>query len=598
MTTLIGDGIDIEQEQHELKDEYYDEVTPIMGESRSMPKLNASQGSFSFLRRAEDSLASMGSLLGNVAFHRNQKNHPPSLRSQQRYQCNVLLGILLLFTSLSLTATVLAVTYVTMIQPAQKRAQLNAKIRAQAAYDAQLVQKCANVSWQTACAALLEGGSAGARRRRRRRLWSEQGEDPPEFDDDEGDDSYVDIQEVEDSLERQFLYSDDPTVAYDANCIREYRLNMMWNITFPYRSNQLLTAGGHQTMALFIQHGALRDAADYFCSFMHLMRQQTYRKFSDIIIIAPHFQYRRDDFLHPRDAFWNSSKPWGDWRVGAESDPLCCGNSGRTVSSFNVLDAMMGILTNRQLYPNMDKISFLGHSAGGQMVQRYAVMSALAALWDLGSDLTIRFVIANPSSYTYLDDRRLEYNCGTCQCGRRNCTCDQDCTTTNSVRHQWSVPTHHGVGTSFPCYSWNYDRWPYGLGSFSSSDFQYYIPYALRDGLAGPERALRIYRMLDVVYLIGQNDTCNDGLPHCDSSCWKRESWLPGESQCYRNQMDSRCPAMLQGWCRRERAYNYMNYLQHLYSQPTHTLYEIEGVGHDATAMFGSDIGMKVLFGP
>jgi hypothetical protein len=641
-TALVGDGVDIEELQ--------DEFTPMLMAApapSSQPPLpdhlppsssfhgltknhnknhhHRSLRSFSggFLRRTEDSLASMGSLLGNLAFQHNEQHPPESLRSKQRYRCNIILGILLLLTTLGLTTTLLGLAYVNIIRPARRKAALQAKIHAQAIYDATLVQKCANISWQTACSALLNGGTgAGARRQRRRRL-----EDEADFQDDHDEDMTL----VEDPLERQFLYSDVPTVRYDADCIREYRLSMMWNITFPYRSNQLLTKGGQHSLALFIQHGALRDASEYFCSFMHLMREQTYRPFNDILIIAPHFQYQHDDFLHPRDAYWNTTKPWGDvsidfrqldvcfeciqrcelllshsqhtlcfispqWRVGAESDPNCCGSSGHTISSFNVLDNMLGILTNRQLYPRLNKISFLGHSAGGQMVQRYAVMSALAALWDLGSDLTVRFVIANPSSYTYLDNQRLEYNCGNCACNRRNCTCDANCTKPAVPR--WSVPYHHGVGTQFPCYQWNYDRWPYGLGSFSSSDYYYYIPYALRDGLAGPERALRVYRDLDVVYLVGQNDTCNDGLPQCDGSCWKRNTWLPGENKCFRNQMDARCPAMLQGWCRRTRAYNYMHYLQHLYSKPTHTLYEIPGVGHNATAIFGSDIGMEVLFGP
>lgn len=40
-------------------------------------------------------------------------------------------------------------------------------------------------------------------------------------------------------------------------------------------------------MALFIQHGAMRNAEDYFCSFKELMLQQKYRNFDDVIIIAP-----------------------------------------------------------------------------------------------------------------------------------------------------------------------------------------------------------------------------------------------------------------------------------------------------------------------
>jgi hypothetical protein len=122
-------------------------------------------------------------------------------------------------------------------------------------------------------------------------------------------------------------------------------------------------------MALFIQHGALRNAQDYFCSFKQLMLKQKYRNFEDILIIAPYFNYEHDELVHPQDAFWNSSKPWGDWRVGAESDPRCCGNQGhrgipRTISSFEVLDNMLAMLTSKKLFPRMNKISYVGHSAG------------------------------------------------------------------------------------------------------------------------------------------------------------------------------------------------------------------------------------------
>jgi hypothetical protein len=65
---------------------------------------------------------------------------------------------------------------------------------------------------------------------------------------------------------------------------------------------------------------------------------------------------------------------------------------------------MLGMLTNRELYPNMNKISILGHSAGGQMVQRYSLMSLLAAAYDVEEVdwIDMQFIVANPSSYTYL----------------------------------------------------------------------------------------------------------------------------------------------------------------------------------------------------
>jgi hypothetical protein len=80
--------------------------------------------------------------------------------------------------------------------------------------------------------------------------------------------------------------------------------------------------------------------------------------------LLPSTTIENDALVHPNDAFWNASKPWGDWRVGAESDPACCGNTGRTVSSFDVLDHMLTLLTDKKLFPRMNKISYVGHSAG------------------------------------------------------------------------------------------------------------------------------------------------------------------------------------------------------------------------------------------
>jgi hypothetical protein len=230
------------------------------------------------------------------------------------------------------------------------------------------------------------------------------------------------------------------------------------------------------------------------------------------------------------------------------------------------------------------------------MVQRYAVISVLAALWDLDEDVDLEFIIANPSSYAYLTPERYKYNCGNCNCTLNNCTCDKECTA--PPYHNLATPHHALAGTNFPCYSLNYNRWPYGIGSFDDAHDKHYIPYALRDGILGVERAIRLYDKLHVVYLVGQNDTCNDGLPVCDSSCWKREHYETNEWPCFRNEMDTRCPAMLQGPCRRTRGYQYMQYLEKLYGRPTHKLFTIPGVGHNASGMFSSDIGMKEVFGP
>jgi hypothetical protein len=70
--------------------------------------------------------------------------------------------------------------------------------------------------------------------------------------------------------------------------------------------------------------------------------------------------------------------------------------------------------------------------------------------------------------------------------------------------------------------------------------------------------------------------------------CWKRENYLEHEWLCF--------PAMLQGPCRWIQGRQYMKYLENLYGEPTHTMQEIPGVGHNATAIFSSKVGLQGLF--
>ena len=62
------------------------------------------------------------------------------------------------------------------------------------------------------------------------------------------------------------------------------------------------------------------------------------------------------------------------------------------------------------------------------------------------------------------------------------------------------------------------------------------------------------YATREVIYLMGQNDTCNEYLtPHCQS-----------------HGLDKSCAGMLEGHFRRERAQNYMKYLAAFFGRPVH----------------------------
>jgi hypothetical protein len=283
----------------------------------------------------------------------------PSKRSVARRRSNLILVSVVVVLLVAFGVFVVHEIHVRRL-PLERARLVDAKIRQHAAAAAVRAEQCHSTDWETACDKLA---GAGARRKRNLQSSDSGGLHAQAAQPKYHSRKHRPGMELEEQL---LLDHDDVSVTYDATCLRVYRLSMFGDtITFPYYANQLLRGGGDQyTMALFIQHGALRNAPDYFCSFLKLMRTQTYRPIEEILVIAPDFNYGQDDLVHPMDAVWNSTKPWGDWRVGAESDPKCCGKSGRTISSFDVLDHMLSLLMDETLYPNLNKISYVGHSAG------------------------------------------------------------------------------------------------------------------------------------------------------------------------------------------------------------------------------------------
>ena len=62
---------------------------------------------------------------------------------------------------------------------------------------------------------------------------------------------------------------------------------------------------------------------------------------------------------------------------------------------------MIARLNDRDRFPALKEVVVAGHSAGGQLVQRYAVVGRPAA-----RSAGLRFVVSNPSSYLYFSDER------------------------------------------------------------------------------------------------------------------------------------------------------------------------------------------------
>ncbi|NNA90989.1 alpha/beta hydrolase [Pseudomonas gessardii] len=213
------------------------------------------------------------------------------------------------------------------------------------------------------------------------------------------------------------------------------------------------------TRALIIVHGRLRNAQTYLNSAEDAAAHAG--QGANTLVIAPQFLNEADSQRHhlgDNVLRWHGN----GWMAGEAS----IGHD--QISSYGALDQIIQHLGNRTLFPALKAIVVAGHSGGGQVVQRFALTGhAHPALQTAG--ISLRYVIANPSSYAYFSPQR-------------------------------PVPF-----TPASCPDFN--AWKYGLQK---------LP-AYANGQS-PQQLEKAYVARDITYLLGQQDT-DPNHPALDKSC-------------------------------------------------------------------------------
>lgn len=172
------------------------------------------------------------------------------------------------------------------------------------------------------------------------------------------------------------------------DCLERFALPS--GATLPYYGSHSLAGATEVTDVVVVVHGTGRNAQEYFGSIAVPADERP-----RTAVVAPWFQTDEDD-PEDDDAYWTNGDDTS-WKIGGgaiEPDGL---------SSFEVADDLLRALGDKAGFPNLTRITLVGHSAGGQFVQRYAA-GGRAPAELLGVD--IRFVAANPSSYLYLSPER------------------------------------------------------------------------------------------------------------------------------------------------------------------------------------------------
>ena len=160
-----------------------------------------------------------------------------------------------------------------------------------------------------------------------------------------------------------------------------------------YRTHSLAAGDGGVTRAVLVVHGIDRDADAYFNTMIVALR--TAGVLDSVIVVSPHFQTLDDGPLSD-EPYWTSD----GWKQG---DPSASESPLARISSFAVIDTLLAALADRARFPRLKSIVIAGHSAGGQLTHRYA---GAGPGIEGREGLSIRFVVANPSSYLWLRDER------------------------------------------------------------------------------------------------------------------------------------------------------------------------------------------------
>ncbi len=155
------------------------------------------------------------------------------------------------------------------------------------------------------------------------------------------------------------------------------------------------------TRAVIMLHGLTRNAVQY-AAHLRSARDTARAPEAAALLIVPQFLAEADVTAHalPPDTLRWDAYNWPEGAPALAPAPL---------SSYDILDTILGRLADRARFPALRHVVLAGHSAGGQMTQRYAIVGrGDQRILDAG--IALRFVIANPSSWLWFGDDRPDPN--------------------------------------------------------------------------------------------------------------------------------------------------------------------------------------------
>jgi len=299
----------------------------------------------------------------------------------------------------------------------------------------------------------------------------------------------------------------------------------------PYESSHdLFVKNESITRLIYSIHSASYSAKAYFNNAIELVNKVPREK-DKTLVIAPHILAKGclDNPETSNILYWEFPAFWGTSR-GMFNDKRV------RISSYEVTDRILEEIATSGNFPNLKTIIIMGHSGGGQMVNRYAASGLFEEKIAKLKGIEVRYLVMAPSSYLYFNEERA----------------------VKGTVSKFSVPQDAPE---------NYNNWGYGLATM----FTFHKKFEITT-----DKIVKQYPSKTVMYLVGGKD--ND----------ENESSL-----------DKKPPAMLQGRQRLERGIIYYNYLIYFFGEgikETQHFRVVKEAGHSGRALMLSQQAVRFTF--
>jgi hypothetical protein len=196
------------------------------------------------------------------------------------------------------------------------------------------------------------------------------------------------------------------------------------------------------------------------------------RQEDNIIILAPQFLRPKHlvENTEEKLLYWNVSPFWGSSKSTTKSF-----DGELRISAYHILEDIIADFCDKKIFPKLNRITILGHSAGGQLVNRFAASNTVEFDKARPQKIDVKYIVMNPSSYIYFSPKR----------------------TVGWSNKTFEIPSDAQIGNNR-----GYNNYGYGLNALYS--------YHRKKRLTA-EKMRELYPQRKILYLLGQKDCVADG---------------------------------------------------------------------------------------